>query len=106
MEIYLIKDGDLICVSNHEIAQSYINDGYVEYSKETLQVKAIKNKLFAIKKIEELKELLNNSDYKVMKCYEAFMRQQTLPYNLEQLSTQRDAWRAEINQLEEELKAL
>jgi hypothetical protein len=32
------------------------------------------------------------------------MRQLPLPYNLEELATQRDAWREEINQLEEELK--
>jgi hypothetical protein len=55
-------------------------------------------------KMLELKNLLNSTDYKIIKCYEAFMRQQPLPYNLEELSAQRDAWRAEINQLEEELK--
>jgi hypothetical protein len=55
-------------------------------------------------KMLELKNLLNSTDYKVIKCYEASMRQLPLPYNLEELSAQRDAWRAEINQLEEELK--
>jgi hypothetical protein len=49
---------------------------------------------------------LESTDYKIIKCYEAFMRQLPLPYNLEELSAQRDAWRAEINQLEEELKEL
>ena len=57
-------------------------------------------------KMLELKNLLNSTDYKVIKCYEASMRELPLPYNLEELSAQRDAWRAEINQLEEELKAL
>ena len=56
--------------------------------------------------ILDLKNNLLESDYKIIKCYEAFMRQQPLPYNLEELSAQRDAWRAEINQLEEELKTL
>jgi hypothetical protein len=55
-------------------------------------------------KVLELKNLLNSTDYKVIKCYEASMQQLPFPYNLEELSTQRDAWRAEINQLEEELK--
>jgi chaperonin cofactor prefoldin len=50
-----------------------------------------------------LKRKLTNTDYKIIKCYEAFMRQQPLPYNLEELSAQRDAWRTEINELEEEL---
>jgi hypothetical protein len=54
-------------------------------------------------------DLINNlkdTDYQIIKCYEAFMRQLPLPYNLEELSSQRDAWRAEINELEEELKSL
>jgi hypothetical protein len=56
--------------------------------------------------VEKLKNNLKETDYKIIKCYEAFMRQQTLPYNLEELSAQRDAWRTEINQLEEELAEL
>jgi hypothetical protein len=54
----------------------------------------------------DLKNNLQNTDYQIIKCYEAFMRQQPLPYNLEELSAQRDAWRAEINALEEELLTL
>ena len=60
----------------------------------------------ALEKIDILKSKLNNTDYQITKCYEAFMRQLPLPYNLEELSAQRDAWRAEINQLEEDLKTL
>ena len=67
-----------------------INKNNIEYSKQT--------------NLYSLKEKLNQTDYKIIKCYEAFMRQQPLPYNLEELSAQRDAWRAQINQLEEELK--
>jgi hypothetical protein len=59
-----------------------------------------------IGRVVDLKKMLTDSDYQIIKCYEAFMRQQTLPYNLEELSAQRDAWRAEINELEEELKNL
>jgi hypothetical protein len=55
-------------------------------------------------RIIELKEKLNTTDYQIIKCYEAFMRQQPLPYNLEELSAQRDSWRTEINQLEQELE--
>jgi hypothetical protein len=58
------------------------------------------------KQLSYLKKLLQETDYKIIKCYEAFMRQQPLPYNLEELAAQRDSWRAEINQLEEELKEL
>jgi hypothetical protein len=58
------------------------------------------------KQLSYLKNLLQETDYKIIKCYEASMRQLPLPYNLEELAAQRDAWRAEINQLEEELKEL
>jgi hypothetical protein len=58
------------------------------------------------KQLSYLKNLLQETDYKIIKCYEASMRQLPLPYNLEELAAQRDAWRAEINQLEEELKTL
>jgi len=56
--------------------------------------------------VKQLKNNLENTDYQIIKCYEAFMRQQPLPYNLEELSAQRDAWRAEINELEQELAKL
>jgi hypothetical protein len=74
------------------------------YLQDKREKEQLKNNL--IIKIENLKLNLSSTDYKITKCYEAFMRQLPLPYNLEELSAQRDAWRAEINQLEEELKAL
>jgi len=72
----------------------------------TVPLDSINKESVKRRKISQIKENLNSTDYKIIKCYEAFMRQQPLPYNLEELSAQRDAWRAEINQLEEELKAL
>jgi len=66
----------------------------------------IDRKVLILSEIKNIKIVLESTDYKIIKCYEAFMRQLPLPYNLEELSAQRDAWRAEINQLEEELKAL
>ena len=100
MEIYLIKDGDLISVSSPQAAETYINEGYVEYSKESVQVKVIKDKLYAVKRIEELKQLLASSDYKMMKCYEAFIANETMPYDFNLLKEQRQSWRNEVNQLE------
>jgi hypothetical protein len=84
----------------------YINNDFLIKKPDDILIKnilLIENKK---SKIETLKEKLINTDYKIIKCYEAFMRQQPLPYNLEELSAQRDTWRAEINQLEEELKTL
>lgn len=57
-------------------------------------------------KIKILKSQLSDSDYKIIKCYEAFMRKLPLQYNLEELCIQRDLLRSQINQLEEELNNL
>lgn len=52
-------------------------------------------------KISRLKKELENSDYKIIKCYEASMTQNPMPYNLEELVAERESKRAEINRLEE-----
>jgi hypothetical protein len=97
---------DLIETDSEDFGSILISEGYQEKnsndSSVTNQLKKEKNKY----RIIELRNNLDATDYQIIKCYEAFMRQQTLPYNLEELSTQRDAWRAEINELEEELAQL
>ena len=92
-------------IKKQEIGFEIIDDGNGKPIS-TVPLDSINKESIKKRKIKEIKENLNSTDYKVTKCYEAFMRQQPLPYNLEELSAQRDAWRAEINQLEEELKAL
>lgn len=85
---------------------TYKNGVWSEHSEmnDTFKINEIKfNKQY---QIDLLKIKLSETDYKVTKCYEAFMRQLPLPYNLEELAAQRDAWRAEINQLELELSLL
>jgi hypothetical protein len=57
-------------------------------------------------KICELKKLLDSSDYQVIKCYEASLLNEEMPYDLQELLTQRKAWREEINALEFELSML
>lgn len=52
-------------------------------------------------KISKLKNELESTDYKVIKCYEASMTQSPMPYNLEELVAERESKRAEINRLEE-----
>jgi hypothetical protein len=92
---------------------------YEELLKNFTNLKYVNNKIIIDKELEnvnllkqqtqsriyELKLNLEKTDYKIIKCYEAFMRQQTLPYNLEELITQRDVWRAEINEIEQELSS-
>jgi hypothetical protein len=46
--------------------------------------------------------LLKDTDYKVVKCFEAFMAKEPMPYDFEELKAQRQAWRDEISKLEEE----
>jgi hypothetical protein len=97
---------DLIQTDNEDFANTLISIGYEEKSENDIKVINTLKKEQNGYKVIELKNKLTGSDYQIIKCYEAFMRQLPLPYNLEELSAQRDAWRAEINQLEEELKTL
>lgn len=57
-------------------------------------------------KIWELKAKLSETDYKVLKCTEASLLGQELPYDLDAVVSERDGWRAQINELEEKLKTL
>lgn len=45
-------------------------------------------------------------DWKIIKCYEAKLKGEELPYDLDELMTQRQAVRDEINELQKELEAL
>lgn len=56
------------------------------------------------KEIDNNKKLLADSDYKVLKCYEASVKNVELPYDLDAVIELRDGYRAEINSLEEELR--
>lgn len=44
-------------------------------------------------------------DYKVIKCYEAQLVGEALPYDMDELHTKRQAARDEINALQQELDA-
>jgi len=98
-----VYENDLTKFFNNLENLEYINSNIVitEQNEQKTQMTNILNG-----KILNLRNYLKETDYKIIKCYETFMRQQPLPYNLEELSAQRDAWRAEINQLEEDLKTL
>jgi hypothetical protein len=98
-----INQKDLQKFFNNLENLQYINNTIVLLEKD---IQKIQMTNIINTKINNLTNFLNQTDYQIIKCYEAFMRQQPLPYNLEELSLQRDAWRAEINQLEEELKIL
>ena len=50
--------------------------------------------------IAELKSQLASTDYKIIKCSEAQLVGDELPYNVAELHTERQALRDRINQLE------
>lgn len=50
--------------------------------------------------INELKEQLSESDYKITKCYECSLVGETMPYDIQGLHQERQAIRDEINRLE------
>lgn len=57
-------------------------------------------------RLPELKKLLEETDYKIIKCYEASLLNEEMPYNLQDFLVQRKAWRDEINQIEFEIAML
>lgn len=57
----------------------------------------------AQEKIINLKQKLSATDYKVIKCIECFITNREMPYNVEELHTERQAVRDKINQLEQEV---
>ena len=52
------------------------------------------------REIESRKQELSDSDYKIVKCYEASLLNKPLPYNVEELHQTRQQMRNEINELE------
>jgi DNA-binding transcriptional MerR regulator len=57
-------------------------------------------------RLSHLTGFLNETDYKVIKCYEASLLNEEIPYNLQELLIQRKMWREEINTLQFEISML
>ena len=55
------------------------------------------------KEIKTLQDELASTDYRVIKCYEASLVGDPMPYDIQELRTTREAARARINILEEQL---
>lgn len=56
--------------------------------------------------VAEKKASLDASDYKIIKCYEATLAGEPLPYDFEALRTERQALRDEINRLENFIQSI
>ena len=65
------------------------------------------NKVFdtqrILTRINQLKETLESTDYKVIKCYEASLVGNELPYDINALHAERQSIRDEINSLEDKV---
>lgn len=74
-------------------------DGWVEYIKPVITDEEQENnrKLY---EIQNLKNTLSNTDYKVIKCIEAYLCGEELPYDINALHIERNAQRLQINTLE------
>lgn len=57
-------------------------------------------KVFNNNKLKVLKDELKDDDYKIIKCYEASLVGEPLPYDIEALHTKRQKIREQINMLE------
>lgn len=55
------------------------------------------------REIQALKDRLASEDYKVIKCYEATLLGEPLPYDVQQIHHERQTYRDKINELEASL---
>lgn len=63
----------------------------------------IVDKQYILSKISALKAQLADGDYQVIKCYEASLVNEELPYNIQELCDTRQQLRNQINELEAKL---
>jgi hypothetical protein len=81
---------------------SHLND-YYDYADGKITLNASKKALHSSKvRIEKLKRMLSDSDYKVIKNQEMIAVGLAPEYNPAELHAQRQAWRDEINQLQQQ----
>lgn len=76
-------------------------DSYKEDNGKLVQYWEVKvDSVYTQKKIDNLKEVLSSSDYKVIKCQEASLIGEQMPYDVDELHKERQSIRDEINRLE------
>ena len=76
-------------------------DSYKEENGKLVRYWEVKvDSVYTQKKIDNLKEVLSSSDYKVIKCQEASLIGEQMPYDVDELHKERQSIRDEINRLE------
>jgi hypothetical protein len=110
---YYIKDG-LVKPSNQIIIEidgmviinpskdRILDNGWLEYDEETIYERDSIEKNLLQEEVITLKQELKDADYKIIKCIEAFLCQEELPYDILELHRLRNEKRDKINQIEGE----
>lgn len=102
------KDGQTIsgkritvdgCVILNPTAEMLAENGWVEVVPPTPTEEELAQQQRE-QRIWELKDSLAQGDYKIIKCAEAQLTGEPMPYDIEALVAERNAMRAEINELE------
>ena len=106
----MYKDGQIITKSEYTKCANWINANGGKFSIESLGSRTYKITEIVVpepteyekaqERIAELKQALTDSDYRVIKCAEAQMSGDELPYNITELHAERQELRAMINELE------
>ena len=95
-KIVLIKNGtQTICPTEDMV----IADGWVEI-KPTIPTEEELQEQSKDKEIHLLKSYLADTDYKIIKCIEAYLCGEELPYDIHKLHSERDEYRKQINTLQ------
>jgi hypothetical protein len=105
----LVDDGfmEFVCsdipnVNEYEkTVVSYMCDGEKVYQIWNVVV----DSFYYVSQINKLKQQLESSDYKIMKCYELSMIGEPMPYDVFQMHTERQDLRDEINRISDLLKS-
>lgn len=106
------EDADYVLADDSELANKYLSllsEGafpkLITNEDDTVIIDVVRNEkdITQIKTLAEINELkieLQSEDYKIIKCYEASLVGQDLPYDIFELKIKRDEIRNQINELE------
>lgn len=75
-------------------------NGKIVLTELKIEIIKEKEKKTYINRISQLKKLLSETDYKIIKCFEYQLANLIMPYDFKTLQAQRQAFRNEINILE------
>lgn len=93
---YVVIDG---CQVWNPTGEMYADAGYLPYVAPTPSAEEVAE-LQRKARIEELHTLLEKTDYKVIKNYEYQLLGLPLPYDTQEVHDEKQAWRDELNRLE------